>query len=251
MVADLVVLESPELNACGQMALDEVLLDRPEPAWCLRFYRWSGPAVTFGYFLRHRDAVEAVPPELAGREPDLQVIRRPTGGGVVVHDEDLTFSFVFDWAADFTPPVLYRNIHRGVHLGLKAAGLSSRLWSPSRWEVPAGGGTAARPQEAPCSAEYWDRAGVCFAAPSPMDLVREDGRKILGGALRKRGGRGLYQGSLRLDPSAPGIEAAILQGFCLEWGLCSERREASPELLSAAERLSGERYRSDDWNLRR
>ena len=71
------------------MALDEALLEsmsrlgRP----VLRFYGWTEPAATFGYFQKYADVERAT-----HLRP---LIRRPTGGGIVPHDADWTYSLVF------------------------------------------------------------------------------------------------------------------------------------------------------------
>jgi lipoate-protein ligase A len=159
-------------------------------------------------------------------------VSRATGGGIVFHDGDLTFSLIFPWDRTWAPDAIYKNIHRGVHVALKAAGAATALWSPPR-----------RPLGA---------AAACFTRAEPMDLVLPDGRKILGGALRKRGGKGLYQGSLRLEglPLArEAVEAAVADGVAREFG-------GTPSLdlpgawLDAGRTLE-ERYRSREWNERR
>jgi len=180
------------------MALDEALLIRARPM--LRVYEWAAPALTFGYSQAY------VP---GG-------VRRCTGGGVVEHGPgELTFSYVFPWDRLSSPCVVYKDIHRALHLSLKSAGLATRLWSPGR---PAG--VQAR----------------CFSAPETMDLVTEDGVKVLGGAMRKRAGWGLYQGSLRLPGATPDMIRRALPA-------------PEPERVDFAE--LEQKYRSDDWNKRR
>ena len=50
----------------------------------LRFYAWSEPAATFGYSQRYA--------ELESMTRLRPLIRRPTGGGLVPHDRDWTYS---------------------------------------------------------------------------------------------------------------------------------------------------------------
>ena len=163
---------------------------------------------------------------------DVSPVRRATGGGIVYHDGDVTFSLVFPWERIWAPDAIYKNVHRSVHLGLKKIGTMLSLYSPQR-----------RPLGA---------AAACFTRAEPMDLVLDDGRKVLGGALRKRGLKGLYQGSLHADALGlprEAIEAAIVDGLELEFG----RRpslEILPEWMDAGVRLET-RYRSVDWNQRR
>ncbi|MDE2490944.1 MAG: hypothetical protein KGM24_08850, partial [Elusimicrobia bacterium] len=95
-------------------------------------------------------------------------------------------------------------------------------------------------------------AAACFARAEPLDLVAADGSKLLGGALRKRDGKGLYQGSLR--PEGLGLPAetladAVLAGAALGLGR-EPLREIAPEWAALGRGLEA-RYRSDAWNKRR
>lgn len=182
------------------MAFDEALLLRARPM--LRVYDWAKPGATFGYSQRWTDAPEGA-------------IRRSTGGGVVIHDTDLTFSYVFPWDKLHSPCLVYKDIHRDLHVSFKAAGLKTSLWSSGR---------------APGVQK------LCFSGPETMDLVDEAGKKVLGGALRKRGGWGLYQGSLRLK----GATAEMIR-----------RALAAPDPAPVDFAELDSKYRSDDWNKRR
>src|ERR1700676_2326901 len=83
------LLNSGRCDAAFNMALDEALLEamprlqRP----VLRFYGWTEPAATFGYFQKYSD--------VESNTPLRPLIRRPTGGGIVPHDADWTYSAVF------------------------------------------------------------------------------------------------------------------------------------------------------------
>jgi lipoate-protein ligase A len=212
------------------MALDEAALSAaPVGALVLRIYRWKGPDCTFGYSQPHHAARTACD---ARGWKDVEPVRRATGGGIVFHDGDLTFSLVFPWDKTWAPDAIYKNIHRGVHLGLKQAGAKASLYSPPR-----------RPLGA---------AAACFTRAEPMDLVLDDGRKILGGALRKRYGKGLYQGSLRCDALAlprEAVEAAVADGVAREFGAAPSMEIPSSWLDEG--RALEKRYRSREWNERR
>lgn len=198
------------------MALDEaVLLLSPQDALILRVYRWSGPGCTFGYSQKFADAKAAC---AKGVEP----VRRSTGGGIVHHDGDTTFSLVFPWDKTCAPESIYKNIHRGVHQALKARGTANSLWS--------------RRQEG--------LARDCFARAECADLVDVADRKILGGALRKKGAKGLYQGSLRLKVGADLLIDAITREFG------APALDLEPEWLDEGVRLK-EKYMSAAWTERR
>ena len=96
------------------MALDEALLEamprlnRP----VLRFYGWTEPAASFGYFQKYGEVER-----LTHLRP---LVRRPTGGGIVPHDADWTYSLAFP-ASHGWYRLKAAESYRRVHLWLQAA----------------------------------------------------------------------------------------------------------------------------------
>ena len=93
---------------------------------------------------------------------------------------------------------------------------------------------------------------ICLQRVEPMDLVSLNGKKILGGSLRKKAGKGLYQGSLRpegLGRTSVALRDAVARGLDVEFGQ-GISREIEPRWLEAGAELET-RYRSADWNERR
>ncbi|MBI3299383.1 MAG: lipoate--protein ligase family protein [Elusimicrobia bacterium] len=227
------LLETPALGAAAQMALDEAVLEGVE-GLSLRFYRWAGPvphAVTFGISQEYDAVLAAVRERWGGAS--MPLVRRATGGGIVHHDGDLTFSLTFPWPTLSDPGLVYKDIHLAAHLGFKALGVETALWSPGRTE-------GFRLQ--------------CFSGPEPKDLVSPAGVKALGGALRRLRGRGLYQGSLRPEVLGTGAELsrqAIVEGLSVSWKALFEPAEPSAAVSARAEELRRQRYESDRWNRRR
>jgi lipoate-protein ligase A len=205
------ILPSGECDGPMQMALDEVLL-RSVTRPTLRIYRWAAPCVTFGYFQYHALVAELY--------PGLPAIRRWTGGGIVVHGKDLTFSLMIpagDPLSDTAPTRFYRNLHGAVAIALGG--------------LLAGDGEIA---EGPS----------CFASPSRDDLM-VGGRKVLGGAIRRSGGALLYQGSLL---TLSGHDGEILSSSL---GRTCRSRALETEEISAARVVGEERYATMSWNRRR
>src|SRR5437773_12364314 len=71
--------------AAINMAIDEALLETAVVP-TIRFYRWRSPALSFGYFGEFADVA------IYAAERDL--VRRWTGGGIVFHGDDLSYSIV-------------------------------------------------------------------------------------------------------------------------------------------------------------
>lgn len=157
------------------MAWDEALLEHAERLGrpILRFYGWRIPAATFGCFQRYS--------EIAASTPLRPLIRRPTAGGFVPHDDDWTYSVIIPpqhpWHA-LRATESYCQVHRWIRDALL------------RLNVPA--------DLAP--ARDLQAAGRCFAGGwEQHDLVR-DGRKIAGAAQRRNRLGLLIQGSVQPVP---------------------------------------------------
>ena len=95
------------------MAADETLVrSAVEGIASLRFYGWTESAATFGYAQKFADVSR-----LTRLRP---LIRRPTGGGLVPHDKDWTYSLIFPPAHAWTARAASEN-YRRVHLWVSAA----------------------------------------------------------------------------------------------------------------------------------
>ena len=190
------LLTSPALEVAGQMALDETLLNAALPFPCLRIYNWpagGAPFATFGYAQRY-EAIRATLPE-----PFLKnhCTRRLTGGGIVLHDEDMTFSVVFPLnGAPWKPLETYRVFHAAIADALRMAGVETVLAPVT--VAPAVADPDGEPAGEGSQAPVAEAASQCFLEPVAFDLLDRAGNKVLGGALRHRRGHALYQGSLRL-----------------------------------------------------
>ena len=100
------------VSAAMNMAIDEALLEHCTcPA--LRFYGWRGPSLSFGYFGKFAD--------IARETKDRDLVRRWTGGGSVLHGQDLTYSLVTpasDPASGEGPTAIYAAIHGAIREAL-------------------------------------------------------------------------------------------------------------------------------------
>ncbi len=138
---------------------------------CLRIYNWQTPAITIGCHQKGFHPFDA--------SFDIPVHQRPTGGGAVLHVDDITNSIIAPLkglcAAGITQT--YAAIAVVFAQALRRCGL----------DVGVG-------ESAPGFSE------VCFARTAPVEL-RLDGVKIMGAAQLRRGGLLLQQGviPLRVD----------------------------------------------------
>jgi len=227
------IIETPPLDVFGQMAADEALCENLPAPHVLRFYNWASPGVTFGYSQRRKAVLEAV---AAAKTTITDIVRRPTGGGIVFHETDLTFSFIFHSpGAYFEPGKTYDRLHRAITAEYAKLGLSFDLLSEKTKDYAVN-----------------DPVMACFAKPVNMDILY-NGKKVLGGALRKFGDHMLYQASFQA-PDARLNSAlhrnAVIKALGAEFGLGWEVSAISRETGENAAAIAATKYRTPAWNER-
>lgn len=213
LFAQLIAIHDPEPHdAPLNMAIDEALLQRAT-APTLRIYGWREPALSLGYFSRHAEAAQ----EAQGRV----MVRRWTGGGLVEHGADLTYTLIVPRDAVFfqqAPLESYRLIHEAIAAWLQGRGISGCV--------------------APSSAEQ--RSGACFAAHVRYDIVV--GQAKLAGAAQRRTRWGLlHQGSILLP------EKVASDGFAKTFAKEIQHQDLSVEILRSARQIAEQKYATSEW----
>ena len=227
------IIETQALDVYGQMAADEALCETLPAPYLLRFYNWKEPGITFGYSQRRKAVAEAI---AAAGSPITAVTRRPTGGGIVFHETDLTFSFIFPSpGVYFEPGKTYDRLHRAITAEYTRLGVSFDLLNERTKDYAVN-----------------DPVMDCFAKPVNMDILY-NGKKVLGGALRKFGAHMLYQASFQ-SPDARSNAAlhrnAVLKALGTEFGLEWEVAEMPEEARVKAAAIAEAKYRTQEWNER-
>lgn len=172
------LLKSEPDTAARNMALDAALLEAgPElPGPVLRFYSWTEPAASFGYFQKYADVER-----MTHLRP---LVRRPTGGGLVPHDADWTYSLTVPPAHawySLSATESYQQMHEWIRAAFARLGVESELAPACRKTGP----------------------GECFVGHEKFDLLWE-GRKIAGAAQRRTRTGLLIQGSVQPPPISLG-----------------------------------------------
>lgn len=203
------------------MAIDEALLrEVREPV--LRLYEWAVPAVSLGYF-----QPAALAPE--GRT----FIRRYTGGGLVDHAHDVTYTIVLPRAhpwMELSAPESYCLIHKGVQAALTACGINGEL-TPSAIE---------------------GESAACFQKPVRFDIVAA-GSKLSGAAQRRTREGLLHQGSILLpDPARnTDLRRAFAKAFAARLELAMNPGDLTTAESTRAADLERDRYTTEAWNRMR
>ena len=217
-------------SAAMNMAIDEALLESAIVP-VIRFYRWRSPALSFGYFGKFSD--------LAIYAAERDLVRRWTGGGIVFHGNDLTYSIVIptnDPLFNESSIAIYEKIHHALAEALNGVGGRA---------VVAGGvdpDRIALSKHAAVSAGGYN----CFANPVRADMMM-DGRKIAGAAQRRTHRGLLQQGSIQ----GISMETDLGQKFAQTLSADCREFEISEETFRRAGELTQQKYGTDSWLRRR
>ena len=201
------------------MAIDEILLSSARTA-ILRFYGWNEPAISFGYFVPFAEARIA-----AGAERAL--VRRWTGGGIVPHGKDLTYSIMIGSNDDtFSLPskTIYQRVHSALSSALREIGIASVLREANELKL----------------------SEACFANPVVSDVM-ENGKKIAGAAQRKTRIGLLHQGSIQRQ-NLPREFRHIFGRLLANSLIFTDIRSA---VLDNAEKVAVGKYGTQEWLKRR
>lgn len=146
--------------------LKEVCEGRSLPI--LRFYTWSPPALSLGFFQKAEEVAEVKACSRLG----VDIVRRPTGGRALLHHRELTYSLIIPEEHPLIPKGVlesYKLLSQGIIKGLLALGIKAEL-APGE-----GRGKGLVP-------------GACFDSPSAYE-IQVFGKKVVGSAqVRRRGG---------------------------------------------------------------
>jgi lipoate-protein ligase A len=220
----------------------------------LRLYRWDRPTLSFG----RNEAARGLYDAASAREAGVAFVRRPTGGRVVLHHEELTYAVAVGVGAVGGLRDTYRKVNQALATALRSLGAPVAL-------APAPGAAAG------------PGAGPCFDAPAEGEVVAR-GQKLVGSAQVRMGRTILQHGSIILagdqamigtfGPVAASRPPATLEALL---GSVPPRRQLEASLVPAFEEVLGgtwdggeltiaeqalaegleSRYRSADWIWRR
>lgn len=189
--------------AAENMATDFLLLKRypADRATHARFrhYGWHRPAFTFGYSQKIAYVRAQLPADIT---PEL--CRRPTGGGVVDHRDDWTYTLVIPRAHalyDQPAPHSYRAIHAAIADALTSLGQPVELKETCE---PADSSDNNTDSET-CSVSAGPT--VCFTRPERYDVLNTTtGAKVAGAAQKRTKDGLLFQGSLARSAVSPSLD---------------------------------------------
>lgn len=246
------------------MGIDEALATLCRDSATLRFYAWESPTLSIGYAQRCDD-IDLT----ACRTAMVALVRRPTGGRAVLHQQDLTYSLILPLRPPWTTCSIaesYRLINMCLLRGLEKLGLEVTIGRRTRQADGA-------------------LSPFCFPAISQYELL-VGGKKVIGSAQRRFPEALLQQGSILLDfdpsgtlallcpdeqaaavgalgtvgslrealgrvPDRREVETAIRDGLASEMGIEFVEGKLGPEECELSMQYAAARYASADWTFRR
>ncbi len=234
-------------NAYINMAIDEVLLSSTVPV--LRFYQWEPAAVSIG---RYQDLNEIDLEYCA--ENGIDIVRRITGGKAVLHEKELTYSFIID--KEMMPRSIiesYKIISSAITQGLRVLGLNPEMSN-----------SKIKNRDNP----------VCFQEPSFNELTINN-KKFVGSAQVRKKGKLLQHGSILtgintekhsscfkkkpethdlrkkityINIPEEKLKSAIKQGFSGHFNTILKERSLCSREISEVKELAIMKYKSEDWS---
>lgn len=209
------LLITPPLPGSTNMAIDQALLDlypaTQQPT--LRLYQWSPACLSLGLAQRLERDVDRAACAARG----IDIVRRPTGGRAILHDQELTYALV---VGSDSPTVVsgsilhsYRTISQAVCFGLQRLGL--------------------QPELAPRPERHAAKSAACFDLAGDYEITI-DGRKLVGSAQARQQGVVLQHGSLLFHADVAALAAVLRLPPALKAAVLAQRLIALDEVLGVA-----------------
>lgn len=264
--------------AAMNMAIDEAMLlaQKKQPFPTLRFYDWIAPAFSFGYFQDIASAVDAA----ACRADGIELVKRMTGGGTVVHGWDLTYTLILPRpllvgefskrAGKMNVSDAYQRIGACLVKAFKKLGISAQCYAVCTDPLQ-----TVRSRDS----EIAPTENICLTHPTEHDVMY-NGKKLAGVSVRRNRNGIMFQGYISLDMPPASILArvskcpdvqhklrekstainaeghfiardALIRAICetFELGIAFNSGELSLTERARAETLAKTKYATATWNF--
>lgn len=219
------IISKPDTGP-NNMALDEALftahVEGESDCPSLRIYGWESPCITIGYFQEYSKFMDS----------GLSITRRLTGGLMVKHSNDVSYSFIASkkhWEHVYDQTKTYELIHSAIKQGLKFTGIETDFCVDYQTSSAKG--------------------NICTKTFYRHDL-QSNNKKIAGSCQRRRGAYLLQQGSIHFDEKYDFDEVVsnLVKGFADVLKLRFHNSTPSNNEFSNSNILSNNKYSSNVWN---
>ena len=170
------IISTLRLSGTEQMALDLYFLNKTisevEILFTLRFYHWEGDWISLGYHQK------SIPPhwEKLVEDRDIKIVRRPSGGGAVLHSGGITYALTFKKSS--YKSFSYELVNNWLIESFNQLGLNLERGNLRKSTIKEN----------------------CFGTSYASDLVDQYGFKRIGSAQYRKKGAFLQHGEIQLNP---------------------------------------------------
>ena len=171
------IFSTNNLHGCDQMALDLNSLDQtisnPEIILTLRFYYWTGDWLSIGY---HQKEIPLHWEKLLSNG-EIKIVRRPSGGGAVLHSGGITYALTFKKTN--YKILSYEMVNNWLIKSFRELGLNLQNGTFRKSLINTN----------------------CFGTSLISDLIDQDGFKRIGSAQYRKKDAFLQHGEIQTNPS--------------------------------------------------
>ena len=250
------LLFTPDVDPYMNMAIDEALtrkcIDSEDRPAAIRFYTWKETSCSIGYFQKIKNVLKTL------KDKSVPIVRRPTGGGIVFHGNDITFSIVKRRTQDNRQENItsfYKLIGESIFGGLEKLGFTCTSYLPEE------AAHRSEPKRKPLN-NCLSQQSFCSVTPAKYDIMI-NGSKVAGYAARKSQGAVLCQGYLDLhkrwkeqykDSREKTIHLLfdnLASSFKNVFGITLTSSQLTDEEMRLAYKIRDMKYACDEWNYRK
>ena len=171
------IFSTTNLPGFDQMAFDlnslDLTISKPEIILTLRFYYWTGDWLSIGY---HQKEIPSHWENLLSNG-EINIVRRPTGGGAVLHSGGITYALTFK--KNYYKVLSYEMVNNWLIKSFRELGLNLQNGNLRKSSIKTN----------------------CFGTSLISDLVDQDGFKRIGSAQYRKKGAFLQHGEIQTNPS--------------------------------------------------
>ena len=171
------IFSTNNLSGFDQMAFDlnslEQTLSNPKITFTLRFYYWTGDWISIGY---HQKEIPRHWGKLLSNGV-INIVRRPTGGGAVLHSGGITYALTFK--KTYHKFLNYEMVNNWLIKSFRELGLNLQNGNLKKSQIKTN----------------------CFGTSLISDLVDKDGFKRIGSAQYRKKDAFLQHGEIQTNPS--------------------------------------------------
>jgi lipoate-protein ligase A len=240
------LLKTGHNNGYWNMALDEVLMksisksttDTPT----LRLYGWFPTAVSIGYFQSIDQELNVENCKKAG----IDIVRRITGGGAVLHDSELTYSFI---TREYPQNILesYKMICDPITICLVNLGFNKVRFSPLNDVIVDGKKVSGNAQTRKEGILLQHGTILLDVDPDKMFTVL----KVPKEKLRDKVIDSVRERVMGLNRTFDEVSASLERAFSVKFSAKLLVDNITTQEISDSQRLITEKYGTYSWNWRR